>query len=258
MVGGERGPGPGGDPVGDPRPLVGLAQRDGPGRVLADPVGVDASYFVANLYGDVVALLLRAQLNLAAGTTLLDGVDLDEVTASVAELTRVLSTESTDRVVRGSFLGPRERVLQGMPVLLHQLNPALPGVEVVVGHDDGPEAVVAALVEGNPEGLTATAELTVDGLFEGPRDSVHGGTISFLMDCMLGVLVQVTGIASVTGTLGLRYVQRGPLDEPLTLRARIVRRDGRKIFTEGAVEHAEVPTAEATGLFIAVEAPVSS
>ena len=72
------------------------------------------------------------------------------------------------------------------------------------------------------------------------------------MDCMLGVLVQVTGIPSVTGTLGLRYLQRTPLDQPLTLRARIVRCDGRKILTEGTVEHGEVRTADATGLFIAV------
>ena len=206
----------------------------------------------AHLAGREALVAAVRELNLASGTTLLDGADLDVVTAAVAELTRGLAKESTDRVVRGSFLGPRERVLRGMPVLLHQLNPALPGVQVVVGHDDGPEAMLAALVEGSPEGLTATAELTVDSLFEGPPDSVHGGTISFLMDCMLGVLVQVTGIASVTGTLGLRYVQRTPLDEPLTLRARIVRRDGRKILTEGAVEHGEARTAEATGLFVSV------
>ena len=109
------------------------------------------------------------ELNRATGTTLLDGADLDEVTAAVAELTRVLGKETTDRVVRGSFLGPRERVMRGLPVLLHQLNPALPGVEVVVGHDDGPEAMAAALGEGSPDDLTATAELTMDSLFEGPR-----------------------------------------------------------------------------------------
>jgi acyl-coenzyme A thioesterase PaaI-like protein len=206
----------------------------------------------AHLAGREALVAAVRELNLATGTTLLDGADLDEVTGAITELTRVLGKESTDRVVRGSFLAPRERVMRGMPVLLHQLNPALPGVEVVVGHDDGPEAMVAALVEGNPEGLTATAELTVDGLHEGPPDSVHGGTISFLMDCLLGVLVQATGIASVTGTLGLRYLQRTPLDQPLTLRARIVRRDGRKILTEGTVEHGEVRTADATGLFIAV------
>ena len=191
-------------------------------------------------------------LNLAVGTTLLDATRLDEVSAAVAELTRVLVKESTERVVRARFLAPRERALLGEPVRLHQLNPALPGLEVVLGHDDGPAALASALADGDPTGLTATAELTVTGLHEGPPDSVHGGIISFLMDCMLGVLVQATGIPSVTGTLDLRYLRRTPLDEPVTLRARVVRRDGRKIFTEGAVEHAEVRSVEASGLFVAV------
>ena len=191
-------------------------------------------------------------LNLAAGTTMLEADHLDEVTTAVAELARVLGKERSERVVRGSFLGPRERALRGMPVRLHQLNPTLPAVDVVVGHDEGAAAMAAALTGGSPAGLTATAELAVDSLHEGPPDSVHGGTISFLLDCMLGVLVQVTGIPSVTGTLGLRYLHRTPLDAPLTLRARIVRRDGRKVFTEGSVEHGEVRTAEATGLFVAI------
>lgn len=206
----------------------------------------------ADLLGREALVAAVRDLNLAAGTTLLEAARLDEVTVAVAELARVLGKESTDRVVRGSFLGPRERAMRGMPVRLHQLNPVLPSVEVAVGHDDGPAAMAAALSEGTPAGLTATAELTVDSLHEGPPDSVHGGTLSFLMDCMLGVLVQVTGIPSVTGTLGLRYLRRTPLDVPLMLRARIVCRDGRKIFTEGSVEHGEVRTAEATGLFVAL------
>lgn len=206
----------------------------------------------ADLLGREALVAAVRDLNLATGTTTLEAAHLDEVTAAVAELARVLGKESTERVVRGSFLGPRERALRGMPVQLHQLNPALPAVEVAVGHDKGPAAMAVALSHGSPAGLTATAELTVDSLHEGPPDSVHGGTISLLMDCMLGVLVQVTGISSVTGTLGLRYLRRTPLDAPLTLRARIVRRDGRKVFAEGCVEHGEVRTAEATGLFVAV------
>jgi acyl-coenzyme A thioesterase PaaI-like protein len=209
----------------------------------------------ADLHGREALVAAVRDLNLAAGTTMLEAAHLDEVTAAVAELARVLGKEGSERVVRGSFLGPRERALQGLPIRLHQLNPALPAVDVTVGHDDGPAAVAAALAEGDPAGqagLTATAELTVDSLHEGPPDSVHGGTIAFLMDCLLGVLVQVTGLPSVTGTLSLRYLHRTPLDVPLTLRARIVRRDGRKIFTEGSVRHGDVRTAEATGLFVAV------
>ncbi|MCD6640366.1 MAG: PaaI family thioesterase [Nocardioides sp.] len=197
------------------------------------------------------------ELNLAVGTTAIDGAPLDEVTAAVAELTRVLGKESTERVVRGGFLGPRERALRGEPVRLHQLNPALPAVDLLVGHDDGPDAMVAALTDGRPVGLTATADLTVDSLREGPPDSVHGGTLSFLMDCMLGVLVQASGVASVTGKLDLRYLRRTPLDEPITLRSRIVSREGRKIMTEGSVEHAGTRTVAATGLFVAIDHPGS-
>jgi acyl-coenzyme A thioesterase PaaI-like protein len=206
----------------------------------------------ADLLGREALVAAVRDLSLAAGTTMLDAAQLDEVTAAVAELVRVLGKESTERVVRGSFLGPRERAMRGMPVRLHQLNPALPDIEVTVGHDDGPAAMATALAAGAPTGLTATAELTVDSLHEGPPDSVHGGTISFVMDCMLGVLVQVTGVPSVTGTLSLRYLHRTPLDAALTLRARIVRREGRKILAEGSVEHGDVRTAEATGLFVAV------
>lgn len=191
-------------------------------------------------------------LALAAGTTTLEGDELREATAAVAELTRVLSKARTERVVRAGFLAPREHALGGLPVALNQLNPGLLGVEVTFGHDDGPAAVAAAVTDGDPAGLTARAELTINGLHEGPADSVHGGVISFLMDCLLGVLVQATGIPSVTGTLDLRYLHRTPLDEPVSLHARIARQDGRKIVAEGSIEHAGVRTVEASGLFIAV------
>ena len=192
------------------------------------------------------------ELNLAAGTAELDASELDEVTEELARLTRRLGAGRAQRVLRGGFLGPRDQVRSGQPITLHQLNPAFHDVDVVVGHTDGPEALDAALTTGDPSGLTATAELTVNALHEGPPDSVHGGVLSFLMDCMLGVLVQATGIPSVTGTLDLRYLHRSPLDQPLTLRASIVRRDGRKILAEGSVEHAGTRTVEASGLFVAV------
>ena len=192
------------------------------------------------------------ELALAAGTTALGAPDLAAATRAVAEVTRLLAKESTERVVRAGFLAPRACALAGRAVRLHQLNPALPALEVAFEHDDGPQALAAALDGGDPSGLTARATLLVDALHEGPPDSVHGGTISFLMDCMLGVLVQATGVPSVTGTLDLRYLRRTPLEEPLQLRARILRRDGRKILTAGSVEHAGVRTAEASGLFVAV------
>lgn len=56
----------------------------------------------------------------------------------------------------------------------------------------------------------------------------------------------------MTGTLGLRYPHRTPLVTPLTLKARVARRDRRKILAEGSVEHGALRTVEASGLFVAV------
>ncbi|GAB2856444.1 PaaI family thioesterase [Nocardioides pacificus] len=204
-------------------------------------------------------------LNLAAGTTLIDAPDLDEVTAAVTELSRVLSKERTPRVVRSTFTEPSRRARAGLPLDLNAVNPTLLGVRVEFGHDADTEAdpetgtmaggaagLVQALDGGDPVGMTARAELTVDALHEGPPDSVHGGVTAFLMDCLLGILVQATGIPSVTGTLDLRYLRRTPLEEPVVLVARLVRHEGRKLWAEGWIEHEGQRTVEAHGLFISV------
>ncbi len=192
-------------------------------------------------------------LNLAAGTTVLDAEHLADLTAEIVELTAALDAGSTPRVVRAGFLEPRSRALTGGPLHLNVLNPALPGISVAFDHDiEGAAGVQAVAAGGDPAGLTNQAVLTVNALHEGPPDSVHGGTSAFLMDCMLGVLVQATGIPAVTGTLDVRYLRRTPLDQPVTLGARIVRRQGRKLTTEGWIEHDGVRTVEAVGVFITV------
>ena len=200
-----------------------------------------------------LATALR-ELNLAAGTTLLDPERLDEATAAVIGLTDLLSRRNTDHVVRSGFLEPRDRAVAGEPVHLNVLNPALLGLSVAIDHDpDGLAGVRRAADGGDPAGLTAHAELTVDALHEGPTDAVHGGIIAFLMDCVLGVLVQATGTMSVTGTLDVRYLRRTPLDEPVVLGARVLRRDGRKISVEGWIQHGGTRTVSSRGLFIAVQ-----
>jgi acyl-coenzyme A thioesterase PaaI-like protein len=97
---------------------------------------------------------------------------------------------------------------------------------------------------------TASATLTANALHEGPREGVHGGVIGYLMDVILGVLVQSQGRPAVTATLDIRYLRLTPLDVPLELSSRIVRRDGRKTWVEGCIEHDGTRTAEAEGLFI--------
>jgi acyl-coenzyme A thioesterase PaaI-like protein len=106
------------------------------------------------------------------------------------------------------------------------------------------------------DGDAAYATTVPNALYEGPPESVHGGYLAHLMDCMLGTLIQATGRRSVTGTLDLRYHARTPLDVPLELGARILATSGRKTTAEAWVEVDGARTVEARGLFIELrEAP---
>lgn len=104
----------------------------------------------------------------------------------------------------------------------------------------------------------AHASLVANALHEGPNDSLHGGVSAWLMDCMLGMLLQAQGRPAVTATLAIDYLARTPLEEPLEVFSRITSTDGRKVYAEGWVEHDGVRTLQATGLFIEVSRTMRS
>jgi predicted thioesterase len=56
----------------------------------------------------------------------------------------------------------------------------------------------------------------------------------------------VHGLAFVAGELCVRYVRPTPIGVPLTIRAVITRREGRRVFTEATVQHDGEIVAEAT------------
>jgi acyl-coenzyme A thioesterase PaaI-like protein len=89
-----------------------------------------------------------------------------------------------------------------------------------------------------------------DYQYEGPPTCVHGGVIAMVFDEMLGAVNILTGNPGMTGTLTIRYRKPTPLLTPLRLEARFVKREGRKIYTAGAIYHGDVLTAEADGIFI--------
>jgi acyl-coenzyme A thioesterase PaaI-like protein len=89
-----------------------------------------------------------------------------------------------------------------------------------------------------------------DNQYEGPPSCVHGGVIAMVFDEMLGAANILSGNPGMTGTLTIRYRTPTPLHTPLRLEARFDRREGRKIFTTGAIYNGDVLTAEAEGIFI--------
>lgn len=189
---------------------------------------------LATLTEEVRALVL------AAATTEVDPVELSEVAALVSDLRARLAVRARDRPVRAPFDGPARALATGTPYRLSTFNPF--GIPLVIRFDE--------------DARGASAELRADARHEGPRDHLHGGVSSWLMDCMLGILIQARGRRGVTAQLDTRFVRRTPLDVPLRLASRITDIEGRKVRVEGWIEADGERTVTAEGLFIEVTADV--
>ncbi|MBM7519646.1 PaaI family thioesterase [Nocardioides nitrophenolicus] len=177
------------------------------------------------------------RLMLAAATTDVEPDQLRAARDRMDELAATLGRRTRPRALRASFDEPaRAREIgPGLAWPVFRFNPqALP---------------LAIRFDGD----AASATTVPNALYEGPPESVHGGYLAHLMDCMLGTLVQATGRRSVTGTLDLRYLARTPLDVPLELGARILETTGRKTTAEAWVEVDGARTVEARGLFIELQ-----
>jgi acyl-coenzyme A thioesterase PaaI-like protein len=89
---------------------------------------------------------------------------------------------------------------------------------------------------------------------QGPPGYVHGGWVALAFDEALGMANSAAGHAGVTGRLTVRYRRPTPLHTEVTLEARTVRVDGRRISTVGALRAGSVLTAEADALFVVLGA----
>ena len=176
-------------------------------------------------------------LMLAASTTDVDVDNMHAAVEAMQHLTQSLGQRTRDRVVRAAFDGPQRSRAAGpeQPWQLFSHNPA--GFPIAIAFDQD----------------EASARVVANALYEGPRDSMHGGFSAHLMDCMLGTLMQARGQRALTATLDMRYLHRTPLDQPLDLFSRIVRVSGRKVIAEGWIEHEGRRTVEARGLFIDID-----
>jgi acyl-coenzyme A thioesterase PaaI-like protein len=94
--------------------------------------------------------------------------------------------------------------------------------------------------------------VTFDYQYEGPPTCVHGGVIAALFDELLGSANIIANQAGMTGTLTVKYRRPSPLLTPLDVVARFTGSERRKIFSWGGLYHDGELTAEAEGIFIAV------
>lgn len=96
----------------------------------------------------------------------------------------------------------------------------------------------------------AVARFTLGASHEGAPGRGHGGITAAAFDDVLGFVLNLERVAAYTGELTVRYLQPAPLHRPLVMRARLDRREGRKLFITGDLWDADTEIARATGLFI--------
>jgi acyl-coenzyme A thioesterase PaaI-like protein len=120
----------------------------------------------------------------------------------------------------------------------------------------GPENAIAPplFLAAQPDG-SVSAVTTLGLVYQGPPSYVHGGISALLLDHTLSVANHVAGTTGMTAQLTLRYRRPTPLFEPLTIAARQVSVDGRKIRTTGTISAGGRECVVAEGLFVNVHVP---
>ena len=82
----------------------------------------------------------------------------------------------------------------------------------------------------NPEHPIATAIVNLTELHQGPPGYIHGGIIATLCDEAMSKLNRPLGLLAMTRHMEVDYLRPAPLHTPLTLTARHLRREARKLF----------------------------
>ena len=86
-------------------------------------------------------------------------------------------------------------------------------------------------VKTDAEGvITATAEVNLSRMFEGPPGHIHGGIIATLLDEAMSKLNRPLNVLAMTRSLSVDYLRPSPLGTTLKLVGTHVKRDGRKVL----------------------------
>jgi acyl-coenzyme A thioesterase PaaI-like protein len=117
-----------------------------------------------------------------------------------------------------------------------------------VGGSSNPIAPELIWVKHSAEGVEAHARLGM--AYQGPPGRVHGGVISWMLDAVLSRAMHAALRIGMTGNLNVHYLAGTPLYETLSLRAHIVRQDGRKTFVEGGIWMDDKQTVAADGVWL--------
>lgn len=122
-----------------------------------------------------------------------------------------------------------------------------PRVDAATGVENplAPPLVVHGDADGWVEG-----RVTLPIAYQGQPSIAHGGVSALMVDHTFGVANNWAGNSGSTARLVLNYRKPVPLFTPLTIRAKQVGSEGRKIWTEGTLYADGVACVEAEALFV--------
>lgn len=122
------------------------------------------------------------------------------------------------------------------------MNPIAAPMEMSLQYPDASKGI-----EGS-----VTGKVTFGLAYEGPPGCVHGGFVAAAFDEVLGQVQAMTGEPGMTGELVVRYKSPTPLHVELVCTGRVVKVEGRKIYTHATLTAGDRLCAESEGLFISM------
>lgn len=119
----------------------------------------------------------------------------------------------------------------------------------IAGGELHPASIGLVFRKESAEAVEATG--SIDPMFAGPPERVHGGVQALIVDEVMGALNRMLGRQAFTARLTVNYRGPAPLGVPVTFRAWVDNVDGRKITILATGEGPDGLFMEADGLFVA-------
>jgi acyl-coenzyme A thioesterase PaaI-like protein len=191
------------------------------------------------------AQLRAAEAVRALAGALVQHVNHDDVLTDIAEQ----AEELTRRLKSGD---PRD-LQEAYRLLFETGNNRTSGIlERAMGGPANPTAV-PVLCRAADDGVVA--DVVIPAVFAGWPGVAHGGVVAGLLDDVLGHLATAVGGFAATARLEIEFRRPTPVEQPLRIEARTVKRSGRQIFLEGAILEGATKLVVATGCWFTIDGP---
>jgi acyl-coenzyme A thioesterase PaaI-like protein len=164
---------------------------------------------------------------------------LESVTSRIADAAALLDTHPARVRAADSFPNWQATPADGDPIITFQDRP-ISGEASPYGCD----------LDSFRRGDEAVTRFTLRAAHEGAPGRSHGGFVSAIFDDVFGFVLQIHEIPGFTGELSVRYEAGTPIGRELEMRARLDRREGRKLFMTADLWDGDKRLATAKATFI--------